>query len=143
MRHILTQYVRDVVRPKHGTPSITLDRTSEPADGGLAWALVQNTAPFTYFGDRPINPNPLASFDTGLDVLALKVLHLPSSARTIKQVLSANPNPHGKQVIRLHDLPSFTLRAAGPTALQVDGDYLGEYDALEFASVPNALRVVC
>jgi diacylglycerol kinase family enzyme len=101
MRHILTQYVKDVVRPKRGTPSITID------------------------------------------VLALKVLHLPSSARTIKQVLSADPNPHGKQVIRLHDLASFTLRPATPTALQVDGDYLGECDALEFASVPNALRVVC
>ncbi len=121
-------------------------RSTGPASrptAGLAWALVQNTAPWTYLGDRPINPNPLASFDKGLDLLALKVLHLPSTARTVQQALARKPNPHGKQVIRLHDLEGFTLRAATPTALQVDGDYLGECDKLEFASIPTALRVVC
>jgi diacylglycerol kinase family enzyme len=143
MRHVVAQYVQDVARPKRGAPSITLERPDEPADAGLVWILVQNTSPWTYLGERPINPNPQASFETGLDLLALKVLHLPSSARTIKHLLSANPDPRGKQVIRLHDLDGFTLRAARPTALQVDGDYLGECGELEFAAVPNALRVVC
>jgi diacylglycerol kinase family enzyme len=46
-------------------------------------------------------------------------------------------------MIRLHDLAGFTVRSASPVALQVDGDYLGECDKLEFASVPGALRVVC
>src|SRR5262249_11565637 len=102
-----------------------------------------NTAPWTYLGSRAVNPNPLASFDTGLDILALKVLRVPSTARTIAQILSRDPNPRGKQTIRLHDLAGFTVRSPSPVALQVDGDYLGECDKLEFASVPGALRVVC
>jgi diacylglycerol kinase family enzyme len=143
LRHIAIQYFRDVVAPRRGVPSLTLERPGEPAEAGLAWTLVQNTAPWTYLGSRPVNPNPLASFDAGLDILALKVLKLPSSARTVTQILSRHPNPHGKQMIRLHDLAGFTVRSASPVALQVDGDYLGECDKLEFASVPGALRVVC
>src|SRR5205823_2147033 len=57
--------------------------------------------------------------------------------------LSALADPHGKQVIRFHDLAGFSLRTARPLAYQVDGDYLGECDKLEFASVAGALRVVC
>jgi diacylglycerol kinase family enzyme len=143
VRHVVAQYVKDAFGPRRAGPALTLDRPGEPSEPGLAWALVQNTAPWTYLGDRPINPNPLASFDKGLDLLALKVLHLPSTARTVQQALARKPNPHGKQVLRLHDLDGFTLRAATPTALQVDGDYLGECDKLEFASIPAALRVVC
>jgi diacylglycerol kinase family enzyme len=124
-------------------PAVTIDAPGEAAQTGLAWVLVQNTAPFTYIGDRPVNPNPLAGFDTGLDVLALKVLHVPSTTRVIAQSLSRRPDPHGKQVIRFHDLAGFSLSAEKPVAYQVDGDYLGECEKLEFASVAGALRVVC
>ena len=143
MRHIAMQYARDTLSRHQGVPSVTFERPGEPAEPGLAWILVQNTAPWTYLGSRAVNPNPLASFDTGLDILALKVLRVPSTARTIAQILSRDPNPRGKQTIRLHDLAGFTVRSASPVALQVDGDYLGECDKLEFASVPGALRVVC
>ena len=40
--------------------------------------IIQNTAPWTYVGDRPINPNPDASFDRGLDVLAVRQLQVPA-----------------------------------------------------------------
>jgi diacylglycerol kinase family enzyme len=143
LRHMMTQYFRDTVGPHRAVPSMTVEVPGERPEGGLAWVLVQNTAPWTYMGERAIDPNPQASFDKGLDVMVLKVLRLPSTTRTIGQVLSRRTDPRGKQVLRLHDLAGFTLRAATPTALQVDGDYLGECDKLEFASVPGALRVVC
>jgi diacylglycerol kinase family enzyme len=143
VRHVAAQYFLDAISPRRAVPSLTLDRPGAPSESNLAWALIQNTAPWTYVGGRAINPNPHASFDKGLDLLAMKVLHLPSTARTVQQALARKPNPHGKQVVRLHDLGEFTLRAATPTALQVDGDYLGECDKLEFASIPAALRVVC
>jgi diacylglycerol kinase family enzyme len=124
-------------------PLLTLELPGEAAQSGLTWMLVQNTAPWTYIGERPLDPNPRASFDTGLDVLGLRVLQVGGSARTVAQVLSGRHEPKGKQVVRLHDLPAFTLRAAKPIAFQVDGEYLGEVDKLDFASVPGALRVVC
>jgi diacylglycerol kinase family enzyme len=124
-------------------PLLTLERPDEPAQPGLAWLLVQNTTPWTYLGDRPIQPNPEASFDTGLDVLAIRLLRLPSTARTATQLLTGAAELRGKHVLRLHDLAGFTVRAARQMAFQVDGDYLGERDKLDFASVPGALRVVC
>jgi diacylglycerol kinase family enzyme len=125
------------------TPSITLERPGEEAEPEIATVIVQNTAPWTYLGERPINPCPDASFDTGLDLLAMKVLHLPGTARAVAQIVSRRPHPHGKHMLTLHDLPEFTLRSMRPLACQLDGDYLGERTKITFAAVPDAIRVFC
>jgi diacylglycerol kinase family enzyme len=124
-------------------PLLTLQLPGESAQAGLAWMLVQNTAPWTYIGERAVNPNPRASFDTGLDVLGLKTLPMAGTAKAMAELALRGRSPRGKQVVRMHDLPGFTLTAAKPIAFQVDGEYLGEVDKLDFASVPGALRVVC
>jgi diacylglycerol kinase family enzyme len=123
--------------------AITLERADEPAEADLATVVVQNTAPWTYLGDRPVNPSPAASFETGLDLMAMRALNPPSTARAVAQILSRRPDPRGKRILRLHDLAGFTLRATRPIGFQVDGEFLGERDKVEFAAVPTALRVVC
>jgi diacylglycerol kinase family enzyme len=123
-------------------PAIRLERPGEDVQDELATVIIQNTAPWTYLGDRPVNPNPDASFDRGLDVMALRRLRLPSTARAAAQILSRRPDPHGRQVLRLPDLESFTLTASQPQAFQLDGDYLGERGKVSFTSVPAALRVI-
>jgi diacylglycerol kinase family enzyme len=124
-------------------PPIVLERPGEPPILDLSTAIIQNTAPWTYLGDRPLNPNPSAAFDLGLDVMALRALRVPSTTRTVLQMLSHAADPHGKQVLRLHDVTEFTLRAARPQPFQLDGDYLGERDKVRFTAVAEALRVVC
>ncbi|OKI68844.1 diacylglycerol/lipid kinase family protein [Micromonospora sp. CB01531] len=124
-------------------PSITLERPGETAEAELATVIVQNTAPWTYLGEREINPNPEASFDLGLDVLAMRQLRVASTARTVTQFFTQQPDPHGRQALRLHDVPEFTLLSARPLAFQLDGDYLGEREKVRFASIPAALRVIC
>jgi diacylglycerol kinase family enzyme len=124
-------------------PQIILERPDEPAEVDLSTVVIQNTAPWTYLGDRPINPNPAAAFDLGLDVMALRALKVPSTTRTVFQILSRNSDPHGKQVFRLHDVTEFTLRTVRPQPFQVDGDYLGEREKIRFAAVPAALQVLC
>jgi diacylglycerol kinase family enzyme len=109
----------------------------------LATVIVQNTAPWTYLGDRPIDPNPDASFDLGLDVLAMRALRVPSATRTFGQMLSGRRAPHGRQVVRWHDLGELTLRATTHQPFQVDGDYLGERMKVQLTAVPQALRVLC
>jgi diacylglycerol kinase family enzyme len=140
LRATVSQYFRGTDR-RH--PPITLERPAEDPETELATVIIQNTAPWTYLGDRPLNPNPLASFDKGLDVLALRQLHVPSTARTAAQMLSRRPDPRGGQLIRLSDLAEFTLVTSRPQPFQLDGDYLGERDKVRFASVPEALRVIC
>jgi diacylglycerol kinase family enzyme len=140
MRSTLSQYFLETNR-RH--PPLTLERPGEQPDSGLATVIVQNTAPWTYLGDRPVNPCPEASFDAGLDVMALRELHVPSTTRTVQQILARRPRPHGKRVLALHDLEAFTLRSERPMAFQLDGDFLGERNKIEFRSVPEALRIVC
>ncbi|MEH0972684.1 diacylglycerol kinase family protein [Micromonospora sp. CPCC 205546] len=124
-------------------PAISLERPGELAEGELATVIIQNTAPWTYLGDREVNPNPEASFDLGLDVLALRQLRVASTTRTVTQFFSRTPDPHGRQVLRLHDVAEFSLLSARPQAFQLDGDYLGEREKVRFTSIPAALRVIC
>jgi diacylglycerol kinase family enzyme len=140
LRKAALQYFTETERR---TPLITLERPGDPAEMGLATVVVQNTAPWTFLGERQINACPDASFDRGLDVLGLKVLHVPSTARLATQLLRGRSQLTGNQVVSLCDTDAFVLRAAAPMAFQLDGDYLGERGKVEFVSVPEALRVVC
>ncbi|MFK3983167.1 diacylglycerol/lipid kinase family protein [Micromonospora sp. NPDC050397] len=140
LRAMLTQYVFGSER-RH--PDIALELPDGIVASELATVAIQNTAPWTYIGDREVNPNPEASFDLGLDVMAIRRLRVPSTTRTVTQLLSRNTQPHGRQILRMHDLEEFTLVAGRPQAFQLDGDYLGEREKIRFASVSAALRVIC
>ncbi|OJF10818.1 diacylglycerol/lipid kinase family protein [Couchioplanes caeruleus] len=125
------------------TPPLSIERPGEEPETGLGTVIIQNTAPWTYVGDRPINPNPQASFDRGLDVLALRSLGVASTTRTVTQMTSRRADPRGRNVLRMHDQVEFTVVAARPQSFQLDGDYLGERQKVHFLSVPRALRVIC
>ena len=140
LRSTFGQYFLETER-RH--PPVTLERPGEPEEHGLATVIIQNTAPWTYLGDRAVNPCPDACFDTGLDLLAMRELRVPSTIRTVRQMLSRSPKPHGRRVLSLHDQSNFTLSATSPMSFQLDGDYLGERHKVEFAAVPRALRVAC
>jgi diacylglycerol kinase family enzyme len=139
-RSFVSEYFFDSLRNE---PGITLSPGSGPAEAGLASVIIQNTAPWTYVGDKPIHASPSASFDKGLDVLALKVLRPPSTIQTVTKMLSRAPESYGKQVLLRHDLAEFTVTCLTPQPFQLDGDYLGEREKVKFTSVPAALRVIC
>jgi diacylglycerol kinase family enzyme len=124
-------------------PALTLERNGEPPVEHLFLSVISNTAPWTYLGDRPVNPSPLANFDAGLDVFALRRLRTVSTLNAIRQMLRGkNGGPNGRPVLSLHDERAFTLRSSRPIALQVDGEYMGEHECVAFRSVPRALRVI-
>ena len=101
-----------------------------------------NTAPWSYLGERPIQPSPEASFDTGLDVFAPRSLGVLLTLRYVRRALLDSSPPRSRRLLRLHDVAEFTLRASRPMALQLDGDWLGEREAVQFRSVPDVLRVI-
>ena len=105
--------------------------------------IVSNSAPWTYLGRRPVNPNPQAGFDTGLDLMALRSLGTFSTMRTLRQMLARRGKPPGGRAVATgHDLDSIVLRTDRPVAFQVDGEYMGEVEEATFRSVPRALRVI-
>ncbi len=142
-------YIRSTVaqfflETERRTPLITLERPGEETEVDLATVIVQNTAPWTYLGNRPITACPEASFDSGLDLMAMRALHVPATALAAAQLLTGRRRkPHGRQMMTLHDLSAFTLTSTRPMAFQVDGDYLGERTKVTFSAVPDALRVFC
>jgi diacylglycerol kinase family enzyme len=124
-------------------PAMILERPGHPPAGDLFFSIVSNTAPWTYVGSRPLNPNPLARFDTGLDVLAFRQLRTVSTLNAARQMLRRDGIPaSGRHVLALHDEREFTVRSARPIAFQVDGEYMGEREHVVFRSVPEALRVM-
>jgi diacylglycerol kinase family enzyme len=107
-------------------------------------ALVCNTDPWTYFGEYPVRPCPDASFDLGLDALALSRLSLPTTLRVASRFFAKDPHPHSKHAVLLHDQPEMLIEAIdGELPFQVDGDALGRRGKIHLTSVPGALRVIC
>jgi diacylglycerol kinase family enzyme len=141
-------YVRTAVvamaRPEaRRAPALTLTGLDDPVDDTVGLLLVGNTSPWTYLGRRPVDPFPGASFDLGLDLLALRRLGLTRTLRAAAQALgSADHPPTGRNVLHRHDLAGFTATADAPVPLQVDGDYVGTATAVRFSAVAKALRVL-
>jgi diacylglycerol kinase family enzyme len=110
----------------------------------LVWCTVSNTSPWTYVGRRPVQTNPAASFDTGLDLFGLRRLSTVGTASVLRQMLASGRDapPRGRSVVTGHDLAEVTLSADRPVAFQIDGEYMGEHEQVVFRSVPGALSVV-
>jgi diacylglycerol kinase family enzyme len=123
-------------------PALTLYRPNQEPVSGLHLAIVANTAPWTYLGDKPLLVSPDASFDSGLDLYALTRLRVVSTLAEVRRLLAGTPSERARHVLRAHDLSELTLRAVRPVAAQVDGESLGELTELELRAVPHALRVV-
>jgi len=113
-------------------------------------AIVQNTAPWTYFGSVPINPCPDAAFERGLDIFALRSLSAAATSRAIAEMLAGLPIPalplgrfRREPILRWPDIAALDVVAREPIALQVDGEFSGEVWGARFGAVANALRVAC
>ena len=110
-------------------------------------AIVQNSDPFTYFGGRPIRIGRDVTLDSG--TLALTVLKraTPLELGTlVPRIFSTRDGAVAahRQVESLAGLRRFSIATAGDGQfpLEVDGDFLGEFDAAEFEVAPLSLSVV-
>lgn len=139
----LTTFLRQYfARTDRKNPALTLS-SAAGLDPGVFAVVVQNTAPWTYFGSWPIDPCPQASFDTGLDVFALRDLGLFAATRAARRMLAHSTAGSTKDsIVVRHDLETFTISCSRPMPMQVDGESTAEVTLAEFRSVPSALRVI-
>lgn len=136
----LRQYYR-VTDRRH--PGISIVEPAQLTDHMAYACFISNSAPWTYLGQRPVTTNPGASFDTGLDLMALLSLRTMATMRTLRQMLAQRTEPlRGRSIVTGHDLASIALRADRPLPVQLDGEYMGETEAIQFTAVPRALRVI-
>jgi diacylglycerol kinase family enzyme len=140
IRAMVRQYYRGTDRRQ---PALRLERDGEPPINGLFMTIVTNRSPWTYFRGRPLLPVPNPDFNSGLDLLALRRIRLSTIVNAIGQMLYVRSRPpHGRDMLSVLGSESLTLRSARPIALQADGEYLGETEAVKFQFVPHALRIV-
>jgi diacylglycerol kinase family enzyme len=109
--------------------------------------IVQNSDPFTYFRKRPIHVAEQAGLETGsLSLAVLRRATLLELPTLIPRLLSARPESvlRHRQIESLPTLTHARVEAVDdrPFPLQVDGDYIGEFDAVEYTAAPGALMAV-
>jgi diacylglycerol kinase family enzyme len=134
--------VRQFFRTDRRHPALTLTSPGADPVENLFMTIVTNTTPWTYFGDRPLEPTPQASFDTGLDAFSLRRLRTVPTANSLRQLMAGGPTPHGRHIDSRHDLATMTMVTSRPTPDEVDGEDLGELTDVTLFSVPAALAVI-
>ena len=140
VRTAVGQYFADSDRSH---PALHLSWPGQETPEPVALVIVQNTAPWTFFGPMPINPCPQASFDLGLDVFAPHSLGVPSTVRYgLRMLRGSQAGSVSGGLTALHDVAELTVTAEVPVGLQIDGDSMGEVTEVRFRSVPAALRIV-
>jgi diacylglycerol kinase family enzyme len=113
--------------------------------GGVS-VIVQNGDPYTFFGNRPVQVGEGVALDSGdLAGVVLKRTN-PLDIPTITwRALSANARVAKHRQIYaftgVHNLHVRTLDGR-PLPVQVDGDYIGERETVDFTVMPGGLTVV-
>jgi diacylglycerol kinase family enzyme len=127
-------------------PRLHIEANGLETDGIVA--VAQNARPFTYFGKREIDLAPTAGLDNGS--LSLTVLERgnpldfpPLAMRLLSQKLAVSDNRHIKIAAEFKQATIRPRKEGGPRIpLQVDGDYVGDFDEVRFRALPGALSVV-
>lgn len=147
-RESATLFLRTMVRTYYRAtdrrrPALTLERDGEPPVSDLFMTIITNRSPWTYLHSRAVLPVPNPDFSSGLDLLAMRRLRLIRIVSAVGQMLYIRSRaPRGRDLMSVLGSESLAVRSSRPIALQVDGEYLGETEAVKFQFVPHALRIV-
>jgi diacylglycerol kinase family enzyme len=123
------------------TASLVVIRDGEEPVRGVFLAIVQNTSPWTYLGALPVSASPDASFETGLDLWAVRSMSIAAALRYSRRILMNSRAGSTKNLLVRHDESEFRIACQHPTSFQVDGEGLGLVDEVHFSSHPHALQV--
>ncbi len=100
-----------------------------------SYIAVANQHPYTFLGPLPVRAAPRADFEHGMDVVFTRELRSRDLWRLpVYGLIWPRHAGHGsRRVGYLHDLERFTVDCDEPTAFQLDGEYVGHVDRVEFS----------
>jgi hypothetical protein len=110
--------------------------------GNVAFAIVLNTNPYTYLGNRPLDLSPAATLDRALVVVGFRSLKALTLLKAMTVALKGGGVPISKAIPQHTDVTHAVMSAATPIPYQVDGDDLADARKLDFKHLPNAIRLV-
>lgn len=106
------------------------------------FTVVLNTNPYTYLGNRPLDLSHAATFDRGLVAVTFTTMGAGAILRSLAGALQGGGVKPSAHLTEHVDLAELVVDHTTPFPYQVDGDYLGETTRLEFAHVPDAVRLL-
>ena len=130
--------MREFFRADRRHPRLHVELPDGTRLDDVYFAIVANTDPWTYVGNRPLHPTPEADFDTGLAVYARRRMGTAGHAVQHGPAVRRPPARRPPRRVRAHDLDDLTVLADEPLPFQVDGDSLGLREKLVFTSAPHA-----
>jgi diacylglycerol kinase family enzyme len=114
---------------------------SQIDDGYLC--ICMNSNPYTFLGNRPLNLAPDADLDHGLSVITFRTMAFGAMIGAVVSALGRGSRlRRDRRIDYRRDLDGLVVTGHGPFPYQVDGDYLGDADRLEFRHEPDRLSVV-
>lgn len=108
------------------------------------FAVVLNTNPYTFVGNRPFNLAPDATLDRPLTAVTVRDMRAGPFLRLMTSALGDGKRLRSSPQILDYapDVAKVRIEPYGPVPFQVDGDHLGDTDGLEISHHPNAMRLV-
>lgn len=134
----LSTWTRDYDRRR---PHFSVRAGGTSIDDGY-FTIVLNTNPYTYLGNRPLNLSPSTTLDTPLMAVTFRTMSAFAILRALSGALRGGGVTTSDVVVAQHDLDHLVIEHDEPFPYQLDGDYLGEIDRLEFSHVPDAVEMV-
>nr|WP_244969890.1 diacylglycerol kinase family protein [Nocardia cerradoensis] len=134
--------VRQFFRAKRREPAITVRVPGHDPVPGVHYAFVTNTSPWTYLDSTPVRTNPGTTFERGLGVFAMRTMGVLPTLSVARQLLASDGDPKARNLFRVDDVSSVRIEADDEVGLQIDGDFIGRRNVVDFTSVPEVLEVV-
>lgn len=107
------------------------------------FTIVFNTNPYTFLGNRPFDVAPEATLDRGLVVMTSRSMRIDAILRLVAAGLRGEHRVSGlRHVDYRTDVSALTVVGHRDVPYQVDGDFLGRLDRLEFRHQPEVLDLV-
>lgn len=142
--HVL--YARVGVRTFFGTdrrhPHLTVELPDGTVHEDIYMAIVTNTDPWTFAGNRPLRPTPEATFEDHLAVYARRRMSTAGLLYSFARLSGPRAKVGRRGAHVAYDVPSLVVRSDVPMPVQVDGDYIGERTRVEIGIDPGALTII-
>ncbi len=124
-----------------GNPHFRVATDEGVIDDGF-FTIVLNTNPYTFLGNRPLDLSSAATLDRGLVAVTFRTMRATAIVKSLAGALRGGGVKETAYLDEQVDLTEFVVESDEPFPYQVDGDYLGESDRLEFHHVPDAVKLV-
>lgn len=123
----------------------TTDGDEVEVDDGY-FAIVMNSSPYTFIGERAFNLAPGTNLTTPLTAVILRSLGAPTILGMAAGALRASPDgpvPRHRRTTTVTNVVEATITARGAAMpYQMDGEPLGEVPQLRFRWEPDSLKLV-